>query len=238
MQKLNMKTNWYIKTAKGKILGPISEAQCRKTLEKEDLTKIFVKQGDSVWRPAQQVLNLFLQLERDGFYIEQDGTIHGPFTEAKFQQMIPTCPFYANWRKGTKGPWNFLQAMQQGHGLYPTPAFINQNTPSFGSPPQAPNYMTQNQINSPTTTPRKSNIQSAPQSKRVLAGILGIFLGGLGIHRFVIGDTSGGIKRILLNLLCGAGGLIGLIEGILYLTKSDEYFIETYQIPETRKAWF
>lgn len=73
--------------------------------------------------------------------------------------------------------------------------------------------------------------------KKVLAGILGILLGGLGIHRFVLGDTTGGILRIVITVLtCGAGGLIGLIEGIIYLTKSDEEFVETYI--NQKKGWF
>ncbi len=234
-----MKTNWYIQTPKGKILGPITEAQCRKTLEeRDDLTQFLVRQGDSAWRPAHQVLNLFLQLERDGFYIEQDGTIRGPFTEAKFQQLTPTCHVYANWRQGTRGPWYPLQTTQRGQVPYPASFSPNQNTPSFLSNTSANNYATQDPTNSSTNEIRMSDFKKKVQSCRVLAGVFGIVLGGLGVHRFIIGDVSGGIKRILLNFLCGAGGLIGLIEGIIYLTKSDEDFIETYQIPRKRKAWF
>ncbi len=74
-------------------------------------------------------------------------------------------------------------------------------------------------------------------SKRVLAGVMGILLGGLGIHRFVLGDTTGGILRIVITLVtCGFGSLIGLIEGIIYLTKSDADFVQTYQVQ--KKAWF
>ena len=59
--------------------------------------------------------------------------------------------------------------------------------------------------------------------KKVLAGILGIVLGGFGVHRFVLGDTKGGVIRIVISLVtCGMGGIIGLVEGIIYLTKSDE----------------
>ena len=73
--------------------------------------------------------------------------------------------------------------------------------------------------------------------KKILAGILGILLGGLGIHRFVLGDATGGILRIVITIVtCGAGSLIGLIEGIIYLTKSDEEFVETYI--NQKKAWF
>jgi TM2 domain-containing membrane protein YozV len=71
----------------------------------------------------------------------------------------------------------------------------------------------------------------------VLCGVLGILLGAWGIHRFVLGDVTGGLIRIGITLVtCGAGGLIGLIEGIIYLTKTDEQFIQEYQIG--KKGWF
>ncbi len=74
-------------------------------------------------------------------------------------------------------------------------------------------------------------------SNRVLIGVLGILLGGLGIHRFMLGDTTGGLIRIAISVFtCGMGGIIGFIEGIIYLTKSDEEFHQTYEVE--KKAWF
>ena len=62
-------------------------------------------------------------------------------------------------------------------------------------------------------------------------------LGGLGIHRFLLGDTSGGIIRIVITVVtCGIGSIIGLIEGIIYLTKSDAEFYQMYMVE--KKAWF
>ncbi|HXH61946.1 MAG TPA: TM2 domain-containing protein [Fimbriimonadaceae bacterium] len=73
--------------------------------------------------------------------------------------------------------------------------------------------------------------------KKVLCGVLGIVFGGLGVHRFILGDTTGGILRIVITLVtCGAGSIIGLIEGIIYLTKSDQEFVDTYV--NGKKAWF
>ncbi len=75
------------------------------------------------------------------------------------------------------------------------------------------------------------------ESKRILCGVLGIVLGGLGVHRFILGDAVGGLLRILASVLtCGLGGVIGLIEGIIYLTKTDADFIQTYQVGG--KKWF
>jgi len=73
--------------------------------------------------------------------------------------------------------------------------------------------------------------------KKLVAGLLGILLGGWGIHRFYLGDTTGGIIRIVLTFVtCGAAALIGLIEGIIYLTKSDQDFVDTYVNGD--KSWF
>ncbi len=79
------------------------------------------------------------------------------------------------------------------------------------------------------------------ESKRVIAGVLGILLSSLGIHKFVLGYTKEGLIMLLVSILtCGIGasvmGIIGLIEGIIYLTKSDEEFIEIYQ--KNHKGWF
>ncbi len=85
------------------------------------------------------------------------------------------------------------------------------------------------------------NSISSQSSKRVLAGILGIILGPLGIHKFILGYTTEGIVMLLFTIItCGIGGwltgIIGLIEGIIYLTKSDEDFIQIYQV--NKKGWF
>lgn len=76
-----------------------------------------------------------------------------------------------------------------------------------------------------------------PESKRILCGVLGILLGGLGVHKFVLGYTTPGIIQLVLGLVtCGGAGIIGLIEGIIYLTKTDDDFVQTYQIG--KKEWF
>ena len=81
-----------------------------------------------------------------------------------------------------------------------------------------------------------SNGKPAGAEKKVVAGIFGILLGGLGIHKFYLGYTKEGVIQILLGLACGIGALIGLIEGIIYLTKSDEEFVATYITG--KKGWF
>lgn len=75
------------------------------------------------------------------------------------------------------------------------------------------------------------------ENKKLVAGLLGILVGGLGIHKFILGYQKEGIIQIIITLVtCGFGSVIGLIEGIIYLTKSDEEFYNTYQVG--RKPWF
>jgi TM2 domain-containing membrane protein YozV len=74
------------------------------------------------------------------------------------------------------------------------------------------------------------------ESKRVVAGILAILLGALGVHKFYLGYTTAGIIQLVLGFCFGIGWIIGVIEGIIYLTKSDEDFIQTYQVGQ--KQWF
>ncbi|MFC7357798.1 TM2 domain-containing protein [Jejudonia soesokkakensis] len=75
------------------------------------------------------------------------------------------------------------------------------------------------------------------ENKKLIAGILAIVIGSLGIHKFILGYTQEGILQIVITVVtCGIGGIIGLIEGIIYLTKTDEEFYQTYQVG--KKGWF
>ena len=73
--------------------------------------------------------------------------------------------------------------------------------------------------------------------KKMVAGILGIVLGGFGVHKFYLGYTKEGVIQIVITLVtCGVGAIVGLVEGIMYLMKSDEEFVATYV--NGRKGWF
>lgn len=87
------------------------------------------------------------------------------------------------------------------------------------------------------TENNKSNMAHPVKSKRIIAGVLGILLGELGVHKFILGYTKEGLIQIAMTIVtCGIAGLIGFIEGIIYLTKSDEEFINQYQLG--KKEWF
>ncbi len=59
---------------------------------------------------------------------------------------------------------------------------------------------------------------------KLVAGLLGIFVGGLGIHRFYLGYTRIGVIQIVVTVVtCGIGAIWGFVEGILYLVGSSGY---------------
>ncbi|MCL5246664.1 NINE protein [Cellulophaga sp. 20_2_10] len=93
------------------------------------------------------------------------------------------------------------------------------------------------------------NNMAGGENKKMLAGLLALFLGSFGVHKFILGYQKEGIILAVTTvvgiitacflvgyLLLMATWVIGIIEGILYLTKSDEEFYNTYQVG--RKPWF
>jgi TM2 domain-containing membrane protein YozV len=82
---------------------------------------------------------------------------------------------------------------------------------------------------------------SSQGGNKIAAGLCAILLGPLGIHKFILGYRSEGIIMLLVSLLtCGVGAvvmwIIGIIEGIVYLTKSDYDFQQTYVA--NHRGWF
>lgn len=86
--------------------------------------------------------------------------------------------------------------------------------------------------------------------KKVAAGVCGIVIGSLGVHKFILGLNTSGVIMLVVSLVgvilgsclvvpilaTSAMGIIGIIEGIIYLTKSDEEFYQTYAVE--KKEWF
>ncbi len=59
---------------------------------------------------------------------------------------------------------------------------------------------------------------------KITMALVCFFLGGLGIHNFMMGEKKRGIIKILLSLLCGIGGILALIDFIKILT--DKYEVQ------------
>ncbi len=62
-----------------------------------------------------------------------------------------------------------------------------------------------------------------PVKSKIVAGILALLLGGLGIHKFYLGKIGMGILYLCF-CWTGVPGVIGFIEGIIYLLSNDENF--------------
>ncbi len=73
--------------------------------------------------------------------------------------------------------------------------------------------------------------------KKITAGICAILVGWLGVHKFILGYTTEGIIQLVLGVLtCGLTNILSIVEGVIYLTKSDEEFVRTYI--QNKKGWF
>jgi hypothetical protein len=114
---------------------------------------------------------------------------------------------------------------------------------SAGYPPAAPPAapLVQDQRYPPAQYQQQAPMQNAaygyPQPKsRIAAGLLGIFLGGLGIHRFYLGYTTIGIIQVVLTVVLGIFtfglvGLWGVIEGIMILAGASYFRQDAKGIP-------
>jgi TM2 domain-containing membrane protein YozV len=74
----------------------------------------------------------------------------------------------------------------------------------------------------------QSNASSGSTNKdRTTAGILAILLGGIGVHKFYLNETGLGVLYLCFSWTF-IPAIIGVIEGILYLTKTDQEFEQKY----------
>lgn len=70
-------------------------------------------------------------------------------------------------------------------------------------------------------------------NRKLAAGLLAIFLGGLGLHKFLLGRNRAGLIMLVATVAGGAitGGVasfvvwvIGIVEGMVYFTRSPAEF--------------
>jgi TM2 domain-containing membrane protein YozV len=154
--------------------------------------------------------------------IGKDGQQYGPVTAEQLRGWIAENRANAQTLVQTDGS-------QEWKPLGTLPEFAADLKP----PPMSP-------MPPPTITPPPSTFNPRASNK-LPAGLCGILLGSLGIHKFILGYTGAGLIMLLVTLLtCGIGGLvmhvIGLVEGIIYLCKPDDEFVRVYV--DGRKEWF
>lgn len=150
-----------------------------------------------------------------------------------------------------------------GDPNFPDPATPADGATPQDTPPQDPTLISNAPVN--PGTPPPSGIPQPPgmpvaqapnayasvpgADKKVAAGICGIMFGVFGVHKFILGYQNEGfimlgvsIGGIVLSCLflpffaTVAMSVIGFAEGIIYLTKTDQDFVNTYIT--NRKPWF
>jgi TM2 domain-containing membrane protein YozV len=145
---------------------------------------------------------------------------------------LPSGPQPEQWRQsGDLGQTQTEQPYQSGGYSAPQP------------PPAYPSYNPgQNMMYQQSGG---TDWQAAGANKKLAAGLCGILLGAFGVHKFILGYNTEGIIMLLVSVVAGivtcglttaAVSVIGLVEGIIYLTKSDEEFVRTYV--QNKKGWF
>jgi TM2 domain-containing membrane protein YozV len=151
----------------------------------------------------------------DQWFYSRDGRQYGPVPTSELKSLAASgvvLPSDYVWREGMT---NWALATQV-EGIF---------EPGAAPPP-------------PPTAPLSRGDVS---NKRITAGVLGLLLGSLGVHKFVLGMTGPGLI-LLLSTICtcfigsAVTSIIGLIEGIIYLSKSDEDFYRDYIV--NKKPWF
>jgi TM2 domain-containing membrane protein YozV len=143
-----------------------------------------------------------------------DGRPYGPVTADQIRQWL------AQNRVNSQ-----TVAQAEGSPDWKPLASFPEFTSLFQTPPPA--------MGGSLSNPRASN--------KIAAGICAILLGGLGVHKFILGYTGAGLLMLLITVLtCGfvwpIMHIIGLIEGIIYLSKTDDDFVRTYV--DGRREWF
>lgn len=92
--------------------------------------------------------------------------------------------------------------------------------------------------------PGTPHVAAYGDKNKFIAGLLALFFGTFGVHKFYLGFNKAGLIMLACTLLGWVVfflptmivGAIAFIEAIIYMTRSDEQFHENYEI--RRKEWF
>lgn len=188
------------------------------------------------------------------YFIADGATQRGPFAPEQLPgqglsaEMLVWAEGMAQWTRADQVPE--LRRFLAQPGPVPQPSAPNfappgapVGAPGYGAPPpyaQAAGYPQAGYAQG--GYPQGGYPQPAPaDSKKVAAGICAILVGGFGVHKFILGFTTSGVIMLLCTVLtCFMAypimHIIGIVEGIIYLSKSDQQFYYDYVVQQ--KEWF
>lgn len=180
------------------------------------------------FNPTHEVA--FSQSQEDDYQAQLNPQSQGPHPRGQDARQGP----YATYAQP--------QGQDARQGPYAQPQGQTYDQPGASTTqayPQQPTSYTQVQV---FTQPPYST-RPVSRKSRVAAGLLAIFCGILGFHKFYLGYISAGIIMFLLTFFLWwtivvplAMLLVSIIEGVMYLTKSDEEFQRIYV--QSQKDWF
>ncbi len=160
----------------------------------------------------------------------------------------PLTPFAQQQRQQQEAAWARQRQQQQQQQPQPQPQAAQPQADAWqqpGQPGQQP-FAQQQPYGQQAPYGQQGFSQAPVDSKsKVAAGLLAIFLGSLGIHKFYLGYNTAGVVMLLVSIIggivtlgiaTGIMSLIAFIEGIIYFTKTDEQFYYIYVAG--RKTWF
>ncbi|MBD2364616.1 MULTISPECIES: TM2 domain-containing protein [unclassified Anabaena] len=90
-----------------------------------------------------------------------------------------------------------------------------------------------------------ANLNPTQTHKQLLASYCGIIFGGFGVHKFILGYAPEGFIMLVISVVGGTFSygmtllimqLVGLVEGMIYLNKTPEQFVDTYIV--NKQGWF
>jgi TM2 domain-containing membrane protein YozV len=170
--------------------------------------------------------------------VHDGGNQYGPHTEQELATMLAGGTISRDalvWKEGSPRWIPLTNIVPMPPGLPGSPA----STARHGSGAVIVNVT--NTFGAQAPIQYAAPMYQGQSTNRILAGVFGMLLGALGIHKFILGYTSAGIIMLIVTIAtCGYGGIvmgiIGFVEGIIYLTKSDAEFHRDYVI--SRKFWF
>lgn len=153
------------------------------------------------------------------YYVVEAGQQAGPFTIEQLRDR-GVRPDTLVWREGM-AQWMPAGSVAELGALF-----------AGGVPPVTPPY---------AMPAGYGTVPPPGAEKKVAAGLCGILVGTFGIHKFILGFTGAGLTMLLITVCtCFMAApimhIIGLIEGIIYLTKSDADFYREYIVQ--KKQWF
>lgn len=121
------------------------------------------------------------------------------------------------------------------YGYGQQPPGYEQQPPNYGYGQQPPAYGAPGQAYGHPSQPGQYWGPGQPyveQKSRLIGGLLGILLGGLGVHRFYLGHVGLGIIQIVVTFITfGFGAIWGFIEGIMILVGAEPFRRDARGIP-------